>query len=60
MDEEFNIVYNMDENLGEYWSLISGNDRKRWFAKEVHLRHWFGVKILDDEQLENLRTAKKG
>lgn len=60
VDAEFNIVRGVDEGLGEYWSLISGNDRKRWFAKEVHLRHWFGVKILDDDQLEKLRTSKKG
>ena len=59
VDSEFNIIVNVDENLGSYWSVIANNDRKRWFAKEVHLRHWFGVKILDDEQLEKLRTAKK-
>jgi len=59
VDSEFNIIKDVDENLGSYWSVIANNDRKRWFAKEVHLRHWFGVTILDDEQLENLRTAKK-
>ena len=54
------IYENHDENLGEYWSIISQEERKNMFAKEVHLRYWYGIKVLDDDQLEKLRTANNG
>lgn len=50
----------MDENLGTYWQVISESDRKRWFAKEVHLRSRFGIKLLDDEQLDKLKSTRTG
>ena len=60
VDHNWDLQVYVDENLGTYWQVISESDRKRWFAKEVHLRSRFGIKILDDEQLDKLRYTKTG
>lgn len=51
---------NVDENLGKYWQCISGQDQKRWFTKESHLRKQLNIRQLDDENYEQLQTQKRG
>ena len=48
VDDEWKFEAEVDEDLGDYWTHISAIDRKQWFSKEVHLRHWFDIKVLDD------------
>jgi hypothetical protein len=60
VDHNWDLQVYVDENLGTYWQVISESNRKRWFAKEVNLRSRFGIKILDDEQLDKLRYTKTG
>ena len=49
----------IDENLGMYWKNLNGIDQKIWYANEVYLRKKLGIKTLDDQALENLRTKKR-
>ena len=46
----------LDENLGSYWKNLNGIDQKIWYANEVYTRKKFGIKTIDDEAFENLRT----
>lgn len=46
----------IDEDLGLFWKNLNGIDQKIWYANEVYLRNKLGIKTLDDQALENLRT----
>ena len=50
---------NIDENLDSYWQCLPGQDQKRWFTKESHLRKQLNIKQLDDANFEKLRTTKR-
>jgi hypothetical protein len=60
MDENWNITFEIDENLGRYWECLPGLKQKRWFAKETHLREHVKIKTLNDQSLELLRTSTRG
>jgi len=38
----------LNENLGNYWQCIIGQEQKRWFTKETHLRKELNIKQMDD------------
>lgn len=43
-----------------YFECLSGKAQKNWYTNEVYSRKVMGIKSLDDDQLEQLRTAKSG
>ena len=51
---------NIDENLDKYWQCIPGQDQKRWFTKESHLREQLNIKQLSDDNYKRLQTLKRG
>lgn len=46
-----------DENLGTYWECLLGQQQKRDFTKEAYGRANVGMRFLDDESYEDLRTT---
>ena len=38
-----------NENLGFYWDCIIGQEQKRWFTKETHMRKELNIAQLDDD-----------
>ena len=37
-----------DEDINDYWQCIPGQDQKRWFTKETHMRKTLNIRHLDD------------
>jgi len=33
-----------NEKIGEYWECIIGQEQKRWFTKETHMRNKLNIK----------------
>ena len=60
MDDEWNITFDVDENLGVYWDCLPGMKQKRWFAKETHLKEHLQIQTLNNRSLEMLRTSTRG
>lgn len=60
MDEDWNITFDVDENLGRYWECLPGNKQKRWFAKETHLKEHLQIQTLNTNSLEMLRVSSRG
>ena len=50
----------INENLDPYWSCLTGMEQKKWYANEIYIRKYVGIKTLSDSALEKLRTAKRG
>jgi len=51
-------LWELEENLDNYWSALSSIDRK-WFEKEeYHRRHALGMQMMTDEQYASLTNSK--
>lgn len=48
----------VDENLGSYYECVSIRDRKRWYVEELYNNKRLGIKTIDENALERLRTTK--
>ena len=49
----------MEEEIGFYWDSLTGDDQKIWYASEVYSKHMYGIKSVDDDALEKLRTRDR-
>ena len=50
----------IDEGLGDFNNCLKGIDLKKWYAEELYNKNKLNVHILDDKQLEMIRTGKRG
>lgn len=48
-----------DENLGSYFECIIGQEQKRWFTKETHMRNKLNIKQMDDISYEYLQKSQR-
>ena len=48
----------LDENLPNFFNAIAGDFQKVWYATELYNQKHNGIKSLDNDQMELLRTAK--
>ena len=55
LEEEVSI----HENSPEFFSCLDGISQKRWFTQETYFRKILNVKMMEDDQYEKLRTAKR-
>ena len=47
-DDNWEIVINIDEDLGNYWNCLPGIEQKTMYVKELHMRETDNIKQLDD------------
>jgi hypothetical protein len=56
---DWDLKVKVDEFLGSYWDNMSGSTQMRCYAHELHNQHHLGIKTLDENALEKLRTSKR-
>ena len=39
LDNDWNVVSNINERLGNYWECLTGQDQMRWYTKEIYQRN---------------------
>jgi len=59
VDQRWNFLIDIDENLGSYWECLRGMDQKRWFAKEAHHVKNLSIRTVDVEAYEHLRCSRR-
>ena len=59
VDDEWNFLPDVDEQLGEYWECLRGMDQKRWYLKEAYLQRDMCIRTMDDQGLKKLRTSNR-
>ena len=61
LHKEVKSIDEMDfnENLGSYFECIIGQEQKRWFTKETHMRNKLNIKQVDDTCYEFLKKSHR-
>ena len=49
----------IDENLGAYWTNLTGIAQMRTFVQELYNQRKLKVRTMDDRTLERLRSSKR-
>jgi len=60
VDDDWNFLPDVDDELGEYWQCITGMEQKRWYLKEAYLQKDLATRTLDNTNFEKLRSTKRG
>ena len=55
-EDEFDV----HEGLEDYWTALKDSERQEWIDNENHIRKTFGIKVLEDDQLDDLKASKEG
>ena len=53
------IVAEQAEEIGYYWDPLTGDDQKTWYAAEMYNRYMYGIRSVDDDALEELRSRDR-
>ena len=51
--------YILEEDSAPFYQCLNGLNQKRWFTRETYFRNVLNVKLMDDDQYEELRTSKR-
>jgi len=54
----FEVKLHIDEDLSNYFDALEPDDREWWVKEEEHVRNEYSFKVLIDESLQKIRTAK--
>lgn len=53
------MAEDVDEKLPSFWECLTGDDQKIWYSSEIYSKYMFGIKSVDDDTINLLRTTNR-